>query len=210
MSIPGIETMNVPKTFPISVKLNGRHVLVIGGGTVADTRVMQFLSVGAIVTVIALEASELLKRLSREKSIRLNLRPVQPSDIHSGYALLVGATNDRTTQQMIAAQARRQSVPCNIVDRSEESDFFIPAIVSRGALKIAISTDGNSPVLAGWLREKIEQALPEVLEPFVRELGILRQQLKISVPESLHERKAIIRQVLHRLEPSLAEEKSLD
>ncbi len=196
----GTRPMPTSQTFPISLKLSGRHVLIVGGGKTAFTRISQMLSASAKVTVIAREAMPSIVDLAVEGSLQLHQRPLLRSDICNAYSIVIGATNDRTVQQTIFEEANRRNILCNIVDQAEQSDFFFPAIVDRGALKISISTDGNSPVLAAWLRERLEEVLPATLDAFAIELGQLRRHLKIHIPEDMQERKAVIRRVLDQMD----------
>lgn len=185
--------------FPISLKMSGRRALVIGGGRVARLRIEQLLSAGAAVKVIAPDAERAIEDFSLQRRIELLRREVVPSDIESGYAVVIAATDDAEAQQMIAAEAARRGLLYNIADNPDNGAFFMPAVAQRGSLKIAISTDGNSPVLAGWLRDEIDRALPREIEALPIELGELRRALKIRIPGDMEKRKQIIRKVIEAM-----------
>jgi len=184
--------------FPVYLRMKGRRVLVVGGGTMATLRVKKLLASGARVAVIAPVASAPLLDLSESGSIELHLRPFSPEDIPAECFMIIGATDDPATQSALAREAERRGLLYNVVDEVEHCNFFTPAVVERGDLKLAISTNGRSPVLARRVREELEAALPEVTEQWVEELGELRQRLKLEIPSEFHTRKRIIEEVIEK------------
>jgi siroheme synthase-like protein len=184
--------------FPIFLRMSGRRALVVGGGAMASTRVGQLLAAGARVTVIAPESNVSLEELARDGAIELHRRVFAPDDITREFFVVIGATNDPDTQAALAREAERHGLLYNVVDDVDHCNFFAPAVVERGDLKIAISTNGRSPVLARRLREKIEAALPGGTEDWVRQLGQLRRRLKLEIPVDFETRKRIIEDVIER------------
>ncbi len=184
--------------YPVFFKLRGYRTLVVGGGEIAVLRVKQLLAAGARVTVIALTPNPSLVRLAEAGSIELHARHFVASDVTRDYFLVIGATDDPAAQRLLADEAERQGLPHNVVDAPDRCNFFTPAVVERGELKIAISTSGNSPVLARRLREHLEAALPAAAGAWVEELGSLRARLKFELPADLETRKRIIEEVIER------------
>ncbi len=184
--------------FPVFLRLKDRRALVVGGGAVAETRVEQLLAAGARVTVIAPEVSPALNERAASGGIELHHRYFTRRDVSRKYFLVVGATNDPGTQSELAREAERQGLLYNVVDDVDHCNFFTPAVVERGDLKIAISTNGQSPVLASRLRQDLESALPDWIGEWVKELGDLRRRLKLDPGLDLEKRKQIIREVIDR------------
>ena len=184
--------------FPVFLKLRNRRVLVVGGGTMAALRVRQLLAAGARVTVIAPDANESLISLARAGSIELLSRAFARSDATEDYFVAIGATDDPAVQSALAEEAERHGILYNLVDDPERCNFFTPAVVERGDLKIAISTNGQSPVLARRLRRDLEAVLPAATEDWVSELGRLREKLRFEIPVDLDARRRIIEEVIER------------
>jgi uroporphyrin-III C-methyltransferase/precorrin-2 dehydrogenase/sirohydrochlorin ferrochelatase len=149
--------------YPIQlVGLEGKKVLVAGGGAVAARKAEELLATGARVVVVAPELSsplrELLPRLAGYEA-----RPVRAEDLED-VALAIAATDDRAVNRGLAEEAARRGIWVNAVDAPTVCTFFAPAVVRRGAVTIAIGTDGASPLLAAQLRRLLEALLPRSLD----------------------------------------------
>ena len=160
--------------FPMFLKLEGKRCLVIGAGKVGEPKIGGLLDTGAHVTVVAPDASEGVKHWAREGRIRLELRGFAVDDLE-GISLAVVATASRNLNEFIYREAQRRGVLCNVVDVPDLCDFYYPAVVRRGDLQIAISTNGQSPSLAQKLRQQIERQFSAAYGPWVTELGETRR-----------------------------------
>jgi precorrin-2 dehydrogenase / sirohydrochlorin ferrochelatase len=169
----------VTSLFPMFVKLEGRRCLVVGAGRVGEPKIQSLLESGADLRVIALEASERVQELARERKIRLELRTFVQEDL-DGIFLLVVATSSSSLNESIYREAQRCGILCNVVDDPPHCDFFYPAIVRRGALQIAVSTSGRSPSLAQKIRQQLERQFGEDYAQWVEELGETRRQILTS------------------------------
>jgi uroporphyrin-III C-methyltransferase / precorrin-2 dehydrogenase / sirohydrochlorin ferrochelatase len=145
--------------YPIHlVNLEGGRVLVAGGGHVAAGKLRALLAAGARVHLIAERFEEdVLPYLDR---VEAEQRSVRVEDVE-GALLVIAATDDREVNRALAEAARAQKILVNAVDDPSACDFFAPAIVERGPVTIAISTDGSSPLLAAQLRRLLEAVIPE-------------------------------------------------
>lgn len=184
--------------FPIFVRLRNRRALVVGGGSMAALRAKQLIQAGAQVTVIAPAVNAALDTLAEAGAIRLLLKEFDRAEMIAEYFIVIGATNDPLVNAALAKEAERLGLLYNVVDDAEHSNFFTPSVVERGDLKIAISTNGHSPVLARRLRQALEHALPEAAGEWIRQLGELRKKLKFEIPVDLETRKAIIEEVIEK------------
>ena len=185
--------------FPIFVKLEGRRVLLVGAGPVGEAKVGGLLSAGALVTVVAPDATAAVQQLAKDGKLVWRQRRFNPSDL-DGVALVVAAVPKDVAREIYqAAQAR--NVLVNSVDDPENCDFYYPAVVNRGDLQIAISTAGHSPALAQRIRIELEQQFGPEYESWIRQLGEARQELFASeMPPAerkkrLHELAAEVPQV---------------
>jgi precorrin-2 dehydrogenase len=159
--------------FPIFVKLEGRRCLVVGAGKVGEPKIGSLLDTGARVRVIALEASEVVREWAKTGKITLELRGFVKEDLN-GIFLAIGATASRVLNGSIYQEAQKRGVLCNVVDDPAYCDFYYPAVVRRGDLQIAISTNGRSPSLSQKLRQQLERQFAPGYARWVTELGETR------------------------------------
>jgi precorrin-2 dehydrogenase len=162
--------------FPAFLKLAGRRCLIVGAGAIAEEKISGLLLAGADVRVIAPQATPRIRAWARAKKIRWDSRAFRPADL-AGAFLVVAATSSPVLHSEIYARARRRGILCNVVDDPEHCDFYYGAIVRRGSLQIAISTEGRSPALAQRLKKKIAREIGPEYESWIGEIGEIRKQL---------------------------------
>jgi precorrin-2 dehydrogenase len=185
--------------FPIFLKLKGRNALVVGGGKMAAWRVKQLISAGARVTVISPKAGTEIESLAKAESIALVRRGFRRTDLSRRCFIVIAATNHPKVQQAVFEEAERRGVLCNVVDKPARCSFYMPAIVHRGDLKIAISTSGRSPALAGKLRQYFEEAVPENAADLTEIVGRLRSKLRLEIPGDLATQKKLVDEFVERV-----------
>jgi len=179
--------------FPMFLKLENKRCLVVGAGKVGEPKIAGLLDTGARVSVIALEAGEVVHEWANAGKIRLELRAFVPEDLNGVFVAVI-ATASSTLNEFIYREAQRRGVLCNAVDVPEFCDFYYPAVVRRGDLQIAISTSGQSPSLAQKLRQQLERQFGPAYAQWVAELGATRKLVLASDLDP--ERK---RELLHSL-----------
>jgi len=162
--------------FPMFVKLEGRTVLVVGAGRIAESKISGLLETGARIHVVALQANEQVRGWDRSGHIKLEERAFLPADL-DGVSLVVVATSSFETNEMVFREAQGRGILCNVVDVPEQCDFYYPAVVRRGDLQIAISTSGQSPSLAQKLRQQLEKQFGPAYAAWVAELGETRREV---------------------------------
>ena len=162
--------------FPMFVKLEGRSCLVVGAGSVGEPKIGGLLASEASVRVIAPKASATVAEWARAGAIIWEAREFQSSDL-DGVFLVIVATSSRDVNESIFLEARRRNILCNVVDDPKHCDFYYPAVVRRGDLQLAISTNGQSPALAQRIRRELEVEFGPDYGEWLEELGKIRQQL---------------------------------
>jgi uroporphyrin-III C-methyltransferase/precorrin-2 dehydrogenase/sirohydrochlorin ferrochelatase len=145
--------------FPAFHKVAGRRVLLVGGGPEAPAKLRLLTETDAVLLVVAAEPSDELVATAAAVGATLEARAFAPADIE-GAALAFVASGDAAEDARIAAAARAGGVPVNVVDRPELCDFYVPAIVNRAPVAVAIGSAGTGPVLARHIRARIEAMLP--------------------------------------------------
>jgi len=184
--------------FPIFLRLRNRRALVVGGGAIATIRVKQLLAAQAAITVIAPHATAEIKKLAANGSLQLLRRQFERTDVDRSYFVVIGATNKPSVQQALAEEAERHGLLCNVVDQPALCNFYTPAVIGRGNLKIAICTQGQSPAFSGRLRQALEEAIPDSAGEFTNLLGDLRQKLKETIPGNLKRQRELLLEFIER------------
>jgi siroheme synthase-like protein len=161
----GIQDAN--PLFPVFLKLTGRLVLVVGGGSVAAGKVEQLLAAGAEVLLVA----PWIDPRIRNTAAVLRERGFQASDLDGVWLVVAAATPEVNAAVVAAAQPRQLFV--NAVDDRERASAYLGGVLRRGGITIAASTEGAAPALAGLLREALSALLPEEPERWIE---IARQQ----------------------------------
>jgi precorrin-2 dehydrogenase / sirohydrochlorin ferrochelatase len=182
--------MKPAKLFPMFLKLSARPCLVVGAGTIAESKIASLLEAGGRVCVVAPEATPQVRSWAHSNSIEWQQRPFHPGDL-KGMFLVVAATSSAELHERIFAQATQRGVLCNIVDVPPLCDFYYPSVVQRGALQIAISTAGQSPALAQRLRKQLEDQFGPEYEEWLALLGEARDKL-FSTKLGPEERKRLL------------------
>lgn len=180
--------------FPIGLDLVDQPVLVIGGGAEAQDKTSRLLDARARVTVVSPDAQPRLRSWAEAGRLVWRRRTVRPADLHGCRLVLntLGAGNP--AHPAVTAWARRERVLLSTWDQPERSDLGMPAVVSRGHLRIAIATSNASPSLAGSLRRELERLVDESeLAAFLDELGALRAEARARVADG-DSRRDLLRQ----------------
>lgn len=183
--------MSIP-LYPLFARLEGRPVLVVGGGAVARRKVAALREAGARVTVGAPALEPELARLATEGTIAHHAGAFDPAWLDAAW-LVVAATDDRATNHAVAEAANARRLWVNVVDDVELSSFHVPALVRRGPLQVAISSGGGAPVLARLLRSRIESLLDASWSALAELLSRKRAVLRARLPEPAHRRRWVER-----------------
>jgi siroheme synthase-like protein len=162
--------------FPMFLKLEGRSCLVLGAGSVGEQKIRSLLDCGAHLRVVAPWATAAVKQWDHDGVVSWSARAFESSDLDGAY-LVVAATSDMEVNHTIYREAQVRGILCNVVDDPPYCDFYYGALVRRGQLQIAISTNGLSPALAQRIRKKFEGEFPPIYGDWLDELGSRRQEL---------------------------------
>ncbi len=171
------------RSFPLFLKLQGRPVLLAGSGAAAAAKLRLLAAAGARVRLYADDPSEELLQACRQLSIGCEHATLSAADLDA-VDLVVGAAGEDAADHALSVAARAAGKLVNIVDRPDLSDFTMPAIVDRGEIVVAISTDGASPVLAQRVRAAIESVLPPALGRLARFARRFRGAIQARIAEN--------------------------
>jgi siroheme synthase-like protein len=165
--------------FPVFLKLNHLHTLVIGAGSVGLEKLTAILnnSPEATITVVAEKVMEEIWDLSKRFKVTILKKSFAPVDLDQAQ-IVVAATNDNTLNGQIRREAHARKLLVNVADKPELCDFYLGSIVQKGNLKIGISTNGKSPTIAKRLKEVLSESLPDDVEVTLQQMSALRDTLK--------------------------------
>lgn len=166
--------------FPIFLKLENLHTLIVGGGYVGFEKITAVLnnSPEARVTLIAPEIGNDIQELAvANEKVKLITRKFEDGDLQD-IDLVIVATNDKAENKRIKELAASKHILCNVADTPALCDFYLSSVVQKGNLKVAISTNGMSPTMAKRLKEVLNEALPDNLETAMEQLKAVRDMLK--------------------------------
>jgi precorrin-2 dehydrogenase len=162
--------------YPVFVQLEGKKVVVVGGGNVAYRKVLALLECGASIHLAGRELTTELKQMVEKEEIHFLGQEFKDEYLNHAF-MIIAATDDKDLNHRISTCAREKGVLVNAVDQPPDCDFIVPSILKRGDLQIAISTSGKSPALARRIRKSLEAQFGEEYETFLAMMGRLRKEI---------------------------------
>jgi precorrin-2 dehydrogenase / sirohydrochlorin ferrochelatase len=166
--------------FPVFLKLENLETLIVGGGNVGLEKLSALLksSPNAGITVVAGSVKDEIRSIAASnKRIKLVERNFRIRDLqHKDLVIL--ATDDKSLHEKIRVLARKRRMLINVADTPELCDFYLGSVVTKGNIKIGISTNGKSPTIAKRMREYLEEALPDESEQLLHNMQKIREQIK--------------------------------
>ena len=163
--------------YPISLDVNGKRCVVVGGGEVALRKVKVLLEHEAIAQVLSPELCAELEDLYAAGSIMAAKRPYADGDL-AGAFVVIAATDDFDTNRKVAAEAEKLGILVNVVDTPNLSNFIVPSHLRRGDLTVAVSTGGRSPALAHRIKEELENIFVDDYAALIALVGLVRSELR--------------------------------
>ncbi|MFB0939053.1 MAG: precorrin-2 dehydrogenase/sirohydrochlorin ferrochelatase [Candidatus Azotimanducaceae bacterium] len=165
--------------YPLFLKVKNLEVLIVGGGFVAQEK-LEFLlksSPDANVTMVSPFYRKTTKEVANTGNVKL-VEDIYNSDYLEGKHIVIATTDVPKVNIQVYEDCRAQSKLVNVADNPPYCDFYMGGIVTKGNVKVAISTNGKSPTTAKRLRQFFEEVLPENIDDLVKNLNIYRKTIK--------------------------------
>ena len=162
---------------PVFLQLRASRAVIVGGGRIAARKAELLLRAGARVTVVAPRLHEDLRSRAGAGELTHLAESFAPAHL-DGAAIAVAATGLAAVNTAVSEAARERGVPVNVVDDAALSTFIFPAIIDRSPVIVAVGSAGQAPVLARWVRERIEAILPAGLGALARFMGERRKSVQ--------------------------------
>ncbi|EDP72572.1 siroheme synthase (precorrin-2 oxidase) [Flavobacteriales bacterium ALC-1] len=165
--------------YPIFLKAKHLNILIVGGGNVAEEKLTFLLksSPDAEVTMVSPMFREGTIRLANSGNVKL-IEDVYKNGYLKGHHIVIATTNQPEINRTIYKHCRAQNKLVNVADNPPYCDFYMGGIVTKGNVKVAISTNGKSPTTAKRLRQFFEDVIPENIDDLVKNLNIYRKTIK--------------------------------
>ncbi|MBW4361930.1 precorrin-2 dehydrogenase/sirohydrochlorin ferrochelatase family protein [Flavobacterium taihuense] len=173
--------------YPIFLKLHNLNVLIVGGGNVGLEKLSFMLksSPNANVEVVAPKfLPELEALVEKHPSVKLTKAKFKKKMLKKRN-MVIACTDDLKVNKRVYDLSRKRYLICNIADTPDLCDYYLGGIVTKGNVKIAISTNGKSPTTAKRLREFFEEVIPEDINKMVQNLNEYRKTLKGNFEEKV-------------------------
>lgn len=162
---------------PIFYRLQGQPCLIVGGGSIALRKASMLIRSGGVVSVVAPDINQELVGLARQSGGQIFSAPYH-RDTLTGFKVVIAATDEDSLNSQVSSDAMNLGLLVNIVDNPQLCNFILPSIIDRSPLTIAVSSSGQSPVLARLLRAKIESMIPAGYGRLAQLLGKFRDKAK--------------------------------
>ena len=186
--------------YPISLNIEEKLCVVVGGGNVAERKVLSLLNAHASVRIISPQLTEVLAGVLSEQvtnvSVEWRSRGYQRGDLDCAL-LVFAATDNRHVQNAVVRDAQEAGVLVNVADAPDLCDFQVPAVVQRDNLNIAVSTNGASPALAAKLRQELEERYGSEYAVLLRLMSRLRARICNDASSNGIDRKILFQNILH-------------
>jgi precorrin-2 dehydrogenase/sirohydrochlorin ferrochelatase len=186
--------------FPIFVKMNQIHTLLVGAGPVGLEKLQAIFrsSPLAKVKIVAEQIiPEVFEFIADKETIQLERRSFQESDL-DGKDLVVVASNNPELNKQIRDLTTKRHIMLNVADKPDLCDFYLGSIVQKGNLKIGISTNGKSPTMAKRLKEFFNEILPEEIDETLELLQEYRNQLRGDLEHKIKQLNAHTQEIVSK------------
>ena len=181
--------------YPVTLNISGRLCVVIGGGRVAERKILSLLKAGARVRAVSPQLTETLEELAAAGRIDWQARRFQAGDL-AGAMLVFAATDSRQVNDLAAQVAEQAGQLVNVADAPEQCSFQVPAVLRQGDLTIAVSTNGKSPALSARIRKRLEADYGPEYAVLLDLLGRIRAQ-ELAGERDETARKNLFANILH-------------
>ncbi|SNR60064.1 precorrin-2 dehydrogenase / sirohydrochlorin ferrochelatase [Maribacter sedimenticola] len=165
--------------YPVFLKVSNLHILIVGGGNVALEKLTFLLksSPNAQVEMVSPMFREETIALANEFNIKMHVAPYDPSYL-KGKHIAIATTDNVPVNEQVYHDCRERQILVNVADNPPFCDFYMGGIVTKGNVKVAISTNGKSPTTAKRLRQFFEDVIPENIDDLVKNLNEFRKTIK--------------------------------
>lgn len=167
--------------FPVFLRLDQLHILIVGGGKVGLEKVSSLWnnSPNASIRLVAPQIDPEIQQLAIQNPdfLQLSFKEYHSNDL-ANTDIVIAATSIRSLNHQIWSDAKVRRIIVNVADTPELCDFYMCSVVKKGDLKIGISSNGLSPTITKRIRELLDEVIPDSIDDLLRNLKLIRDNLK--------------------------------
>jgi len=188
--------------YPIFLKANQLNILIVGGGHVAEEKLHFLLksSPDAKVSLVSPEFEKETLELAKRFDVEL-IEDTYRKTYLKGKHIVIATTNSPEVNMEVYKDCRAQSTLINVADNPPYCDFYMGGIVTKGNVKVAISTNGKSPTVAKRLRQFFEEVIPEDVNDLVNNLNTYRKTIKGNFEKKVQTLNEVTKGLIKKQEP---------
>ncbi|OIJ10797.1 hypothetical protein BKP37_17195 [Anaerobacillus alkalilacustris] len=180
--------------YPVQLNLHNKSVVIVGGGKIAERKLLKLLETGAKITVISPTITNTIKANVAQEIVKWKQKEFFSEDIDDAF-LIIAATNSPKINLQVLESCNDQQL-INLVDNPVQSNFIVPATITRGKLSISVSTSGASPGLAKKIICEIANQYDSSYESYIDFLAQCRTEVQQKVAEG-EMRSKILKELLN-------------
>jgi siroheme synthase-like protein len=181
---------------PICVNVEGRRVLIVGGGQVGTQKARDFAASGAHVVVVSPKVTDEVKAEAAAGRLELHLRPYKAGDAEGAFMVVV-ATDDPQVNEAVYTEASGRGQLVNVCDDPEQCTFIFPSRIERGPLTLSIFTHGTSPALSKRVRRELERLVGSEYAELAQMLAAIRPRVRAAAGLTQPERQEIYERIVY-------------
>jgi siroheme synthase-like protein len=200
MMVQQPQTIQKNPLYPVFLKLENMHLLLIGAGNIGMEKLQSLLanSPSTRITIVSIIVSEQVAAfVSGYENIVIHQKAFEESDL-DGKDIVIAATGDREVSEVVRELCTERRILVNVADTPDLCDFYLGSIVQKGNLKIAISTNGKSPTAAKRIKEMLNLSLPPEIDDTLENLHAIRKQLNGDFSEKVRKMNEITKVMVEK------------
>lgn len=178
--------------YPINLQLKNKYTVIVGGGVIAERKLLKLLETGAVITIVSPVLTKNIQSLVSEGKAHWKNKLFSKADIAKAF-LVIAATNSQQVNKQVSEACHEHQL-INVVDDPNLSNFILPASLHRGKLAISVSTSGASPSLAKKIIAELSEQFDARYEDYIEFLGDCRVKVQAEIEDV-----AVRRRILQRL-----------
>ena len=183
--------------YPIFLKVATLEVLIVGGGNVGLEKLTFLLKSSPSANVTIVSKAFIPEVISLAENYKVSLvRDTYKSSYLKGKQIVIATTNDLEVNRDVYNDCKQENILVNLADNPSYCDFYMGGIVTKGNVKIAISTNGKSPTAAKRLRQFFEEILPENMNELVENLNIYKKTIKGDFKEKVSRMNELTKEMI--------------
>ncbi|WNF38211.1 NAD(P)-binding protein [Bacillaceae bacterium IKA-2] len=169
------------KNYPVNLQLKNKSAVIVGGGVIAERKLLKLLETEANITIVSPGLTEKIRNLAREKKVCWEKKLFSKGDLSKAFLVIAATSSKQVNREVFESCHEHQLI--NVVDDPKLSNFILPSTLHRGKLSIAVSTSGASPSLAKKIISELSEQFDDTYEDYLDFLGHSRVKIQVEIED---------------------------